>query len=270
MSKSCRRREVVRRARGVRHARADARQAEGADALAQVAPAEQVPFTGDELQAVGVDGARHRLVAADGVVLELDGLAVGDGRLQLGQGREGLVLVLLGEDGQGRRRGLAHQLGPPLRQAEQRQAQRLRVGEAVLEHGEAGGQGGELVVVELDGRQVVGAGGQAVELAAGLLVGFGGDLDAQRRQLGPVLVEAPFEGLVGHQRVALDLLADLAHAGRLAVARQQQRDQREAPHQLVGVLAEAFLTDLGHAADPPGARSRSRRAGDPPGRVGRV
>ena len=116
-----------------------------------MAPAEQVPLAGHELQAVGVDGARHDLVAADGVVVEAHRLAVGDGRLQLGQGGQCLALILFGEHGEGGRGRLGDELGAALRQAEQRQAQGLRVGEVVLEHGQAGGQGRQLVVVELTG-----------------------------------------------------------------------------------------------------------------------
>ena len=240
-----RRCEVVRRARGVGDPRADARQAERALCHAQVAPADEVPLAGDQLQAVRVDDALELLVAADGVVREAHGLALGDRGLQLGQhGRRG---GRLGDDRQRRDLGVGDELGTPLSQAEQRQTQRLRVGEAVLEHGEAGGQRRELLAAQRDRRKVVGVGRQAVELRPAEGVGRGGDLEAEPGELGAVLVEAPLEGVLGHRGVALDPAADLVGAHRLAAAREQKGDQREAPHQLVGVLAEAFLADLGGA-----------------------
>jgi hypothetical protein len=155
------------------------------------------------------------------------------------------------------------------------------VGEALLEHGEAGGQGRELLAAELERRQVVGARRQPVDLAVGGCVGLGGDLDAEARELGAILVEAPLEGLLGHRRVALDPAADLGDAHRLPAAREEQRDEREPPDELVGVLAEAFFARRARAAGhlhPPSAMKRLRsvllsvhvtcasRALHPPGR----
>ena len=76
--------------------------------------------------------------------------------------------------------------------------------EARLEDAEAGAERRQLLRRELDRRQVVGVGGQAVDLAAALRRGLGDDLDAEARQLGAVLVEPALEGLFRHQRVALD------------------------------------------------------------------
>ncbi len=242
----------MRPARVVLDARADARETEGAQSLAQVAVADEVPLAGDELQAVRVDHSLHLLVAADGVVLERDRLALRDRRLQLGQG--GGRLVRLGHHGEWWSLGLGEELGTPLREAEQGQPQRLGVGEAVPEDGEARGQGRELLAVQRHRLQVVRVRRQAVQLGGGVrervLVGL--DLDAELLQLEAVLVEAPLEGLLGHERVALDPAADLGDAHRLAAAGQEQGDERETPHELVGVLAEAFFADssLGHGAAP--------------------
>jgi hypothetical protein len=206
-----------------------------------MAAADEIPLAGDQLQAVRVDDALELLVAGDGVVREADGLAFGDRGLQFGQhGRWG---GRLGDDRQRRDLGVGDEFRTPLGQAEQGQAQRLRVGEAVFKNDETRGQRGEFLAAQLHGWQVVGVRRQAVELrpAAARL---GGDLDAEPDELGAVLVEAPFEGILGHGRVALDPAADLLGAHRLTAAREQEGDQRQAPYQLVGVLGEALLADL--------------------------
>jgi len=237
-----RRLEVVRGARGVGDPRADTRQAKGALRLAQVAPADEIPFAGDELQAVRVNGALQLLVAGDGVVREADGLALGDRGLQFGQ--HGRRRGRLGDDRQRRELGVGDELRTPLGQAEQRETQRLRVREAILENGKTRGQRRKLLAAQLDRRQVVGVGRQAVEFRAAADARLGGDLDAEPGELCAVLVEAALERVLGHGRVALDSAADLVGADRLAPAREQKGDERESPHQLIGVLAEAFLADL--------------------------
>ena len=246
-----RRREVVRPLGVVLDLGADAREAEGPESLAQVVPGDEVPLTGDELQPVRVHGAHHGLVAGDGVVLELHGLALGHGGLQLGQRRG--RLARLGDDGERWGLGLGEEFGAPLREAEQGQPERLRVREPVLEDGEAGGQGRELLAVQRDRLEVVGVPRQAVELGGGLgeRVLVGADVDTEPPELVAVLVEAALERLLRHQRVPLHAAADLGRGHGLAAARQQQRDQREAPHELVGA-AEAFLADTlwAHSATP--------------------
>ena len=163
--------EVVRRARGVGDTRADAGEAEGTQGVAQVAAPDEVPLVADELEAVRVDGALAELVARDRVVHEAHRLALGDRRLQLGQGGRRLRRLVVGEHGQRRRRGLGEELGPALGEAHECQAQRPRVGEAPLEHGEAGGEREELLPREVDRRQVVGRRRETVQLAAALRVG---------------------------------------------------------------------------------------------------
>ena len=194
---------------------------------AQVAVADEVPLVADELQTVGVHVPLELLVAADRVVLNTHRLAVGDGGLQLGQRRAARAASASGSDGQRRRLGLGEQLGSPLGEAEQRQPQRLRVGETVLEDGEAGGQRRELL-----GRQHRSAAGSSaspasVHLAGPVGVLFGHDPDAELRQLGAVLVEAPLEGVCGHQRVALDL-------PRISVASPAARGARAATRPATG------------------------------------
>ena len=230
--------EVVGGACRVRDARADAREAEGTHRAAQVAVADEVPLVADDLQAVRVHRALTLFVAADRVVTEDHALALGDGRLELGQ--HGGAGACPGVDGEPRRRRLLKELRAALHEAHQGEAQGLRVGEAALEHGEARGEGGELVARELDGWKVVGAGRQTVGLSA-LRVRAADDLDAEAGELGAVLVEAPLERLVGHRRVALDARADLADRDRVAAAREQQGDQRQAPDELVGVSREALF-----------------------------
>ena len=235
-------REVVGRLGRVDDARADAGEAERSPRLPQVTPADEIPLAGDQLEAVGIDGALQLFVAADRVVREVDRLALGDRRLQLGQ--HGCSRLRLGDHRQRCGVGVGEQLGAPLGQAEERQTQRLRVGEAVLEDGKAGGQRRQLVRCQLYGRQVVRAGGEAVRLARTRLgVGVGFDLYAEPGQLGAVLVEAALEGLLRHRRIAFDAAADLRDAHGLAAAAEQQRDQGEPAHELVGILAEAFLAD---------------------------
>ncbi len=149
--------------------------------------------------------------------MKRDGLARSDGLLELGQGGGGAALLACRQHAHRRRRAAARQqLGPAVGEAEQGKSQRFTVGEAVLEHEQAGRQGRELVGCELDGRQVPGRRRQRVELAVGRLAGFAGDADAQRGELRPVFIEAPLEGLVGHQGIALDAPADLVGGRGLA------------------------------------------------------
>ncbi len=188
--------EVVGCARRVRDARADPGQAKGPQRFAQVAATDEVPLACHELQPVGIDLPCERLIAADRVVVEAHGLAVGDRRLQLRKGRRAGVRSCLRQDRERRRSGVRQQLGPSLRQAQQGEAQRLGVREPVLEDREAGGECRQLLRCELDGRQVVGVRRQAVHLAAALRRRLGGDRDAEPLKLRPVFVEAALEGVL--------------------------------------------------------------------------
>jgi hypothetical protein len=63
-------------------------------------------------------------------------------------------------------------------------------------------------------------------------------VDAERLELGAVGVEPPGEGLVVHLRVALDVLLDLQRRHRSPL-RHEERDQRQLPDELLGVLRHA-------------------------------
>ena len=127
--------------------------------------------------------------------------------------------------------------GAAEREVLQREPQRLGVRELPLEQVQARQERGELVVGELELRQEVVLGAERVELLAGELVPLRVERDAERDQLGPVGVEAPREGLVGHLRVALDVALHVACRQRPAL-RHQEGDERELPDQLVGVVRQ--------------------------------
>jgi len=204
-----------------------------------VTAADQVPLVADQQHAIRVDGPLDDLVATDRIVVEDHGLAVGDGSLQPRQPGAGTQRLACRQDAERRHDVLLEQLGAPLREAQQSQAQRFRVGETTLEDEQTGAERQQLLVGQIHGRQVVGGGRQAVQLAAVLVVGFAGDGDVEQLQLGTVFIEAPLEGVVGHQRIAFDLAADLLGAHRPVLPGQQVGDQRETPDELVGVLGEA-------------------------------
>ena len=103
----------------------------------------------------------------------------------------------------------------------EREAERLRVGELALEEIETGLERGELLVGQLERRQEVALGAQAVELLARELVALGVERDPEREQLGPVGVEASGERLVRHLLVALDVLLDVAGGQRPALGHQE-------------------------------------------------
>ena len=119
----------------------------------------------------------------------------------------------------------------------ERQPQRLGVGELAVEQAERHPQRAELGVRELDRRQVEVLRRQRVALrlvrAVGRLVHL--QVDAERLELGAVGVEAARERVVVHARVALDLLLDLERRDRAPLG-HQERDQRELPDELFGVL----------------------------------
>ena len=73
-------------------------------------------------------------------------------------------------------------------------------------------------------------------------------LEVAKGELVAVLVEAPLESLVGHPRVTLDAATNLLARDRLAVARQEQGDQRQPADLLVGVLRKSLLAGRAVAA----------------------
>src|SRR5512137_2077056 len=103
-----------------------------------MAEADEVPLVADELEAVWIDGALQLLVAADRVVAEDDAIAVGDRGLEFGEGDD--AGACLREDGELRRRRVLKEFRPALNKNHEREPQRFGVGEAVLEHREAGGE----------------------------------------------------------------------------------------------------------------------------------
>ena len=148
------------------------------------------------------------------------------------------------------RRAVARARGTSEREVLQREAERLRVGEAPLEQVQARLQRRELVVVELERRQEVAFGAEGVELFTGVLVALRVERYAEADELGTVGVETPREGLVAHLLVALDVPLDVAGGERPQLG-HQERDQRELADQLVGVVAH-----------PDGEPTRVRLSGD--------
>ncbi len=223
---------------------ADPREPEHTHVVALVRVADQVELPVPEYEVVGVDPAVGDLVALHRVVAELDRLAAGDRGLDLGQPLRHLPAPAgLGELDVDRR-------GAPLLQGArasprdllERQAQRLGVGELAVEQPERRAQGGQLPVGELDRAQVVVLGGKGVELGLEEPLGRLLDLqgDPQALELGTIGVEAPREGVVVHRAVALDLALDLECRDRAPVG-HQERDQRQLPDQLLGVLGHQMI-----------------------------
>ena len=204
--------------------------------------ADHVPDAVLGQQRVGVDRALALLVAADRPVVELHRALLGDRRLELREAARHLGRVVgiahvhpLG--GVGRRRV---EPGPAEREVLEREPQRLRVRELALEQVEARLQRREVVVGQLELGQEVPLGAQRVELLAGELVALRVERDAEADQLRAVGVEAARERLVGHLRVALDVLLHVARGERPPLG-HQERDERELTDQLVGVVRHPRL-----------------------------
>ena len=165
---------------------ADARDAERADVVAVEVVADHVPRAVLGQQRVGVERALALLVAGDRPVAELDRALLRDRAFELAEatlqlGRVVGVAHLDPAGGAGRRGG--ERAGRAAeREVLQREAQRLGVREAALEQEEAGLEGGELFVVELELRQEVALGAERVELLAGELVALRVERHAERRR----------------------------------------------------------------------------------------
>ena len=255
-------REVVLGLRRVRDLAADPRQAEDARVLALVRVADQIELPALVEQLVRVDLPLLLRVAADRVVVEDDRLAAEDRRLHLRQALRELAPAGLGRlpERHGLLRGGAERRRLAPRELLEGEPQRLRVREFPVEQAERHPQRAELGVRELDRREVEVLGREGVALrlvrAVGRLVHL--QLDAERLELGAVRVEAPRERVVVHARVALDLLLDLERRDRPPL-RHQERDQRELPDQLFGVLRHA-RPSIRKGKSRPGARLRRGRS----------
>jgi hypothetical protein len=220
--------EVVLGLRRVADLAADARDAEDAHVVALVGVADQVELPAAVEQVVRIHLALLLSVAADRVVLEDDRLAAEDRRLDL---REPLR-ELAPARARGDRERHAALLGSverrrlPPGELLKREPKRLGVGELAVEQRERRAQRPELLVGELDRRQVEVLRRKRVVLRLVVALGRLVDLqvDAERLQLRAVGVEAPGEGLVVHLRVALDVLLDLERRDRPSL-RHQERDQ---------------------------------------------
>ena len=138
-------------------------------------------------------------------------------------------------DARSRLGGGVVEAGSPERQVLECEPERLGVRERAVEHVESRLERRKLVVVELELVEEVVLGAERVELLAGELVALRVKRDAEGDQLGAVGVEAARERLVGHLGVALDVALDVA-CGERPPFRHQERDQRELPDQLVGVV----------------------------------
>ena len=220
--------EVVLGLRGVADLAADARHPEDAHVIALVGVADQVELPAAVEQVVRVHLALLLGVAADRVVVEDDRLAPEDRRLDLRQPLGELAPARAGRDRQrdAALLGRVERRGLPPGQLLKREPQRLGVGELAVEQRQRRAQRAQLLVGELDRRQVEVLRRQRVVL--GLVVALGGlvdlQVDAERLELRAVGVEAPGEGLVVHLRVALDVLLDLERRHRPPL-RHQERDQ---------------------------------------------
>src|SRR5205823_1002017 len=132
-----------------------------------------------EQQVVWVHPARLHRVAAHRVVVEEDRLAAEDRRLDLRQPLGQFAPAGSRRDAERHaavlRRGERRRLAP--RQLLQRQPQRLRVGELAVEQREQRAQGTQLLVGELDRREVEVLGWERIVLR--LVVALGGLVDLQ-------------------------------------------------------------------------------------------
>ena len=101
--------------------------------------------------------------------------------------------------------GRTQRAGAPPGDLLQRQPQRLGIGELAVEQMQRRLQRRELLVCELDRRQVEVLRAQRVVLLLGRAIGgaLDGELDAQRLELRAVGIEAPRERIFVHAAVAL-------------------------------------------------------------------
>ncbi len=180
------------------------------------------------------------LVAGDAPVVELQRPLLRDGRLQLAQpARELRRVVRVGHlHAHGRLRRRVREARAAQREVLQGEAERLRVRELALEQVEARLERRQLVVGELERRQEVVLGTQGVELLARELVPLRLERNAEREQLRAVRVEPPRKRLVGHLRVALDVLLHVPR-GQRAELGHEECHQRQLADQLVSVMRHA-------------------------------
>ena len=231
--------EVVLRLGRIGDLAADAREPEHPDGLALVRVAEEIELPALEEQVVGIDLARADLVPLDRVVVEQDRLVPEDRGLDLRQPRGELMAARRSRDaqGDGALLGCTQRARAPPRDLLERKTQRLGVGEFAVQETEGRLKRRELLVGELDCREMEVLGSQRVVLLLGGAVRrpLDRELDAQRLQLGAVRVEAPRERVLVHPAVALNVTPDLQCRDRPALG-HQVGDQRELTDQLLSVL----------------------------------
>ena len=216
---------------------ADARDLERARRAAIEVVADDVPVALVEAQRVRVHRPLARPRAARAPVSEPDGALLRDRGLELREasGELGRVVGRAHAHALGRlRRGLG-EAGAPESEVLQRETERLGVRELPLEVVERGLERGELVVVQVEPLEEVVLRAQRVQLLARELVALRLQRDAERGQLGAVGVEAPRERLVRHLAVALDVRLDVTGREQAPLG-HEERDERELPDQLVGVV----------------------------------
>ena len=216
---------------------ADPRDAERAHVVVVEVLADDVPGAAVAPERVRVQRALAHRVAPRRPVAELDRALLRDRGLELREPARHLrrVVGIAHLDARSRLGGGVVEAGAPEREVLEREPERLGVRERAVEHVERRLERRQLVVVELELVEEVVLGAERVELLAGELVALRVKRDAEGDQLGAVGVEAARERLVGHLGVALDVALDVA-CGERPPLRHQERDQRELPDQLVGVV----------------------------------
>ncbi|MFM9149576.1 MAG: WYL domain-containing protein [Solirubrobacterales bacterium] len=116
--------------------------------------------------------------------------------------------------------------------------ERLGIGELAFgQQRERGPEGCQLVIGELDRRQVEVLWRERIELSLeeALARPIDLELDPEAVEFGPVGIETTGEGILVHHAVALDLTLDLERRDRPPLG-HQERDQRKLPNQLLGVF----------------------------------
>ncbi len=202
--------------------------------------ADDVPVAVVESKRVGVDRSLAGSGASWTPVAETNRSLLRDRRLELRQAARklGRVVGRIDANALGRLGRRLPEAGASEREVLEGQTQGFRVGELPLEVVEGGLERGKLVVVQLEPVEEVVLGAECVQLLSRELVALGLERDAEGRQLGTIGVETTRERLVGHLAVPLDVRLHVTR-GEQAALRHQERDERELPDELVGVVRHA-------------------------------
>ncbi len=160
-----------------------------------------------------------------------------DGGLELAQpaGELGRVVRIAHLHAHGGLRWSLCEAWPAEREVLEREPEGFRVRELPLQQVEAGLERRELVVGELEGREEVVLGAERVELLARKFVTLRLERDTKREELRAVGVEPARERLVGHLRIALDVLLYVSRREQASLG-HEKGDERELPDELVGVV----------------------------------